>query len=192
MKEPVRTGGLSLNVAEADRSVLTFRMGTEMFGVQIANVKEIIEYSSVTPVPLAQDHVRGVINLRGRIAPVMDLQALFWKRQAEITRRSCIIIVESENAEDSGITGILVDAVSEVLHARAEDMEPPPSFGSNMRHDFLRGMVKTAEGIIIILDMERLLAVEHPGDLSADMRSFLKEKGAAGVSMPDESGVEKK
>lgn len=155
-------------LAAADSAVLTFRLADEMFGVDIRHVKEIIEYSTVTPVPMARQHVKGVINLRGRVAPVIDLQSLFWKREAATSNRSCIIIVEvAMPGSDSVLTGILVDSVSEVVEIRASDIERPPGFGANLRTDFIRGMVKLGETIVIVVEMERMLAAENVHEISS-------------------------
>lgn len=161
--------------AQADGAVLTFRLADEMFGVDIAHVKEIIEFSSVTPVPMARHHVRGVINLRGSVAPVIDLQSLFWKRETTTSKRSCIIIVESATADGASmLTGILVDAVSAVIEIRGSDIERPPGFGANLNRDFILGMVKLGETIVIIVEIERLLAAEQVQEISAmlDSRAF--------------------
>lgn len=155
-------------VQEKDSAILTFRLADEMFGVDIRHVREIIEFSTVTPVPMARHHVRGVINLRGSVAPVIDLQSLFWKREASTSRRSCIIIVEAQTADGTSVlTGILVDSVSEVLEIQASEIERPPGFGANLRSDFIRGMVKVGDVIVIIVEMQRLLAAEQVQEIAS-------------------------
>ena len=122
---------------------LTFALGGEMFAIGILNVKEIIEYGNLTQIPLMPSFIRGVINLRGSVAPVVDLAARFGGQASTPGRRSCIVIVEVTT--DDGVRhdiGLLVDAVSEVLDIPPAEIEPPPSFGAKIRADFIFGMGK--------------------------------------------------
>jgi len=144
---------------------LTFTLGGEMFAVGILNVKEIIEYGNLTEIPMMPAFIRGVINLRGSVVPVIDLAARFGSRQSEVGKRTCIVIVEvldtTDGSEYRHDIGIMVDAVSEVLEIPAGEIEPPPSFGARIRADFILGMGKVAGKFVILLNIERVLSVEE-------------------------------
>lgn len=147
---------------------LTFTLGGEMFAVGILNVKEIIEYGNLTEIPMMPAFIRGVINLRGAVVPVVDLAARFGGKVSDVQRRTCIVIVEITQDDTRHDIGIMVDAVSEVLEIQAADIEPPPSFGAKIRADFIAGMGKVAGKFVIILQIERVLSVDEMAML-ADM-----------------------
>jgi purine-binding chemotaxis protein CheW len=140
---------------------LTFTLGGEMFAVGILNVKEIIEYGSLTEIPMMPAFIRGVINLRGAVVPVIDLSARFGGKTAEVARRTCIVIVEVQQEEGRHDIGIMVDAVSEVLEIAGSEIEPAPAFGARIRADFIAGMGKVGGKFVIILDIMRVLSVEE-------------------------------
>jgi purine-binding chemotaxis protein CheW len=139
---------------------LTFMLAGEMFAIGILAIKEIIEYGHLTEVPMMPASVRGVINLRGAVVPVMDLQARFGRPASAVTKRTCIVIVETGDADDSQVIGVVVDAVNEVLELPASDIEPPPSFGSAIRSDFVCGMAKVRGKFVIVLDVANVLSIE--------------------------------
>ena len=149
------------------RQYLTFTLGGEMYAVETLSVKEIIEYGQVTAVPMMPPSIRGVINLRGAVVPVIDLKARFGGQATEITRRTCIVIIEIDEGEEQQVIGIVVDTVSEVLEIPAADIEPPPSFGARIRADFISGMGKIAGRFVILLDMGRVLSVAELAALSS-------------------------
>jgi purine-binding chemotaxis protein CheW len=132
-----------------------------MFAVGILNVKEIIEYGNLTEIPMMPAFIRGVINLRGSVVPVIDLSARFGGSQTEVGRRTCIVIVEVEDDEAKHDIGIMVDAVSEVLDIPGSEIEPPPAFGAKIRADFIFGMGKVAGKFVIILNINKVLSVEE-------------------------------
>ena len=138
---------------------LTFTLGGEMFAVGILNVKEIIEYGNLTEIPMMPSFIRGVINLRGAVVPVVDLSARFGHQASEVQRRTCIVIVEVKQEDIKQDIGIMVDAVSEVLEIRERDIEPPPSFGAKIRADFIAGMGKVSGKFVIILEIMRVLSI---------------------------------
>ncbi len=140
---------------------LTFNLGSEMFAVGILNVKEIIEYGNLTEIPMMPSFIRGVINLRGAVVPVVDLSCRFGHQTSEVQRRTCIVIVEVTQEDVKHDIGIMVDAVSEVLEIGVKDIEPPPSFGAKIRADFIAGMGKVAGKFVIILQIDRVLSVEE-------------------------------
>jgi purine-binding chemotaxis protein CheW len=139
---------------------LTFLLAGEMFAIGILAIKEIIEYGSLTPVPMMPPSVRGVINLRGAVVPVMDLLARFGKPPSPITKRSCIVIVEVAHGDERQVIGVAVDAVSEVLDIAPADIEPPPAFGARIRSDFIQGMGKVKGKFVILLDLDHALAMD--------------------------------
>ena len=147
--------------AESPPQYLTFVLGGEMFAVGILNVKEIIEYGQLTEIPMMPAFIRGVINLRGAVVPVIDLAARFGKTQSLIGKRSCIVIVEVRENELRHDIGLLVDAVSEVIEIPASDIEPPPSFGARIRADFIHGMGKVAGKFVILLNIVKVLSVDE-------------------------------
>lgn len=140
---------------------LTFKAGGEQFAVSIASIKEIIEYREVTPVPMMPAYLRGIINLRGRVVPVIDLLVRLGRASTETTRRTCIVILEVAHNEEQQYLGIVVDAVTAVLDIADADIEPPPSFGAKLRSDFISGMGKIGEQFVIILDIAQVLSVEE-------------------------------
>lgn len=146
---------------------LTFSSGSETFAIGILCVKEIIEYAGVTDVPMMSECIRGVINLRGAVVTVMDLAARFGRPRAEIGKRSCVIIVELEEAGEQHVVGILVDSVSAVLEIAPEDIEPPPGFGARIRTDFIAGMGKVNDRFVILLDVARVFSIEEIALLQA-------------------------
>lgn len=160
---------------------LTFTLAGEMFAVGILNVKEIIEYGSLTEIPMMPAFIRGVINLRGAVVPVIDLAARFGGRSAEVGRRSCIVIVEVQQEEGRHDIGIMVDAVSEVLEIPGTEIEPAPAFGAKIRADFIAGMGKVNQKFVIILDILRVLSVEEMAVI-ADAAGNT-ERAAAGDSI---------
>jgi len=152
---------VTTKVEEAPSQYLTFALGSEMFAVGILNVKEIIEYGNLTEIPMMPAFIRGVINLRGSVVPVIDLSARFGGSQTEVGRRTCIVIVEVPDDDARHDIGIMVDAVSEVLDIPGSEIEPPPSFGAKIRADFIFGMGKVAGKFVIILNINKVLSVEE-------------------------------
>lgn len=146
---------------------LTFQLGSEMFAIGILAIKEIIEYGAPTPVPMMPPMVRGVINLRGAVVPVMDLQARFGQPSATVGKRTCIVIVEVHNgSQERRVIGVLVDAVNEVIDIGAADIEAPPAFGAHIRADFIQGMGKVKGKFVILLDLDRVLSVDDLAPLT--------------------------
>ena len=137
---------------------LTFQLAGDEYGFGILRVKEILEYDTLTRVPSAPAAIRGVINLRGAVVPVVDLAVRFGLPATAVTRRTCIVIVEVRAGEEDIVMGVMVDAVSQVMDLAEHDIEPPPPFGAKVRVDYLVGMGKIGKGFVLILDIDRLLA----------------------------------
>ena len=140
---------------------LTFTVGKELFGLGILAVREIIEYQGLTVVPMMPAAIRGVINLRGAVVPVMDLSVRLGKAPADVSRRTCIVIVELELANEPQIVGVLVDTVNQVLEIPASEIEPAPSFGTKIRRDFIRGLGKLNGKFVVLLDAGQVLSLEQ-------------------------------
>lgn len=170
--------------AEAEsQQYLTFSLGGEMFAIGILNIKEIIEYGGLTTVPMMPDFIRGVINLRGAVVPVVDLSARFGRASSAITRRSCNVIIEVEAEGERQDIGIVVDSVSEVLEIPASEIEPAPAFGAKVRADFISGMGKVNGKFVIILDLNKVLSVNELAMLSQVDTPALLSAEAAGESV---------
>jgi purine-binding chemotaxis protein CheW len=148
------------DAAQQAQQYLTFMLGGEVFAIGILAIKEIIEYDSLTVVPMMPDCIRGVINLRGAVVPVMDLSARFGRSATAVTKRTCIVIVEIETAGERHDVGVIVDAVNEVLEIPAGEIEPPPAFGPKIRTDFIRGIGKVGGKFVIVLDNNQVLSVD--------------------------------
>jgi purine-binding chemotaxis protein CheW len=140
---------------------LTFYLDREEFGVGILKVKEILEYSTPTSVPMVPEFIQGVINLRGSVVPVIDLKAKFQMPDSDITKKSCVIIIEVNMEGDYTTMGILVDAVSEVMDIAPKDIEPSPSFGARIKVDFIQGMAKLENQFVMLLDLDKVLSIEE-------------------------------
>ena len=148
-------------VANREGKYLTFALAGEEYGIGILKVKEIIGLMAITTVPRTPDYVKGVINLRGKVIPVVDLRLKFGMESMEYTDRTCIIVVEIRGAERTILMGIVVDSVSEVLNIKAADIEDTPSFGSHLNTAFILGMAKLNGAVKILLDIDRVFREEE-------------------------------
>jgi len=140
---------------------LTFSLAGEEYGIGILKVKEIIGMMPITTVPRTPDFVKGVINLRGKVIPVVDLRRKFGMEEKAYTERTCIIVVEIKGQGGSVLTGIVVDSVSEVLNIKAGDVEDTPTFGIRVNTDYILGMAKVNGGVKILLDIDKVLSQEE-------------------------------
>jgi purine-binding chemotaxis protein CheW len=172
MNQLITTQGKTKSLAVADQTAppgqyLTFMLGGEVFAIGILNIKEIIDFGNLTEVPMMPVFVRGVINLRGSVVPVIDLSARFGRQSTKIARRTGIVIVEtnhqshSEEVTSHQDIGIIVDAVNEVIEIDSKDIEPAPAFGTKIRPDFINGMAKHQQGFIILLNVNQVLSVDE-------------------------------
>lgn len=160
-----QTANAGLVVQEQAGQYLTFLVGDESFAVSILDVKEIIEITNVTHVPLTPDFIYGVINLRGNVVPVIDLSARLKNRRAEISKRSCIVLVAVETSEAFQLIGMLVDEVREILEIPADNIQPAPDFGADIRTDFIQAMARVDDVFIILLAINRVLSLEELSQL---------------------------
>ena len=146
---------------------LTFRIGGDEYGLPILQVREIIEYQPITRVPNAPPAIIGVLNLRGSAVPVADLSRAFGRPESVITRRTCVVIVEVHHDTELTAVGMLVDSVSQVLELTEAQIRPPPSFGTPVSLDFLRGMGQVEQRFVLLLDCERVLSLDELRGLRA-------------------------
>lgn len=157
---------------------LTFRLEDEHYGLEILRVREIIGLMDITEVPRTPSHIRGVINLRGKIIPVIDLRTKFNMPAVEHTDQTCIIVIDAVFGDTTTLMGILVDAVSEVLDIAAEHIEPPPTLGEGIEAEFVRGLTKSDSKVTILIDVQRVLGshditgvletISNPGNAEAE------------------------
>lgn len=147
--------------ADESAQYLTFSVGSESFAIGILGIREIIEFAGLTEVPLMPGCIRGVINVRGAVVPVLDLAARFGRKATAITRRTCIVIVEVRSGDGHHDMGILVDAVNAVLEIPLGEIEPPPAFGARIRTDFIAGMGKVDGRFVILLEVDKVLSVDE-------------------------------
>jgi len=148
-------------MAEREGKYLTFSLAEEEYGIGILKIKEIIGMMPITPVPQTPEHVKGVINLRGKVIPVVDLRLRFGMESIEYDERTCIIVVEIAGQSGTVMIGIVVDAVSEVLNINGDDIEETPTFGSKLNTDYILGMAKMEGGVKILLDIDKVLSTEE-------------------------------
>lgn len=156
-----RAGAIAQAEPEAIQQFLTFRIGQEFFGMALTQTREILEYNGVTEVPLMPKFLRGVINLRGEVVPVIDLSVRIGRDPIQIQRRTCIIVVELDMEDQQHILGLLADAVSEVIEIAAGDIEDAPAFGARIRADFIQGIAKRDQDFIVLLDPHHVLSVRE-------------------------------
>jgi len=140
---------------------LTFTMGNEEYGISILKIKEIIGMMPITTVPQTPEFVKGVINLRGKVIPVIDLRLRFCMEAIPYTERTCIIVIEIEGDENTVLTGIVVDSVSEVLNIKDKEIEDTPTFGINMNTEYILGVAKMEDSVKILLDINKVLNGEE-------------------------------
>lgn len=154
-------------IADKEGKYLTFTLAGEEYGIGILMIKEIIGMMPITSVPQTPAYIKGVVNLRGKVIPIMDLRLRFGMPEIAYNERTCIIVVEIPGQSGTIRIGVVVDAVSEVLNIKGEDIEGPPSFGARLNTDTVLGMAKTGGGIKILLDIHRVLNSEEATLLAA-------------------------
>jgi len=156
-------------MAHQEGKYLTFTLDKEEYGIGILKIKEIIGMMPITSVPQTPDFVKGVINLRGQVIPVIDLRLRFGMKEIGYTERTCIIVVEIKQESGKIIIGIVVDSVSEVLNIKGEEIEPTPTFGTRLNTEYILGMAKISGGVKILLDIDRVLTSDEVDALEAGL-----------------------
>ena len=163
MAEAGRVGSEKKAASEREGKYLTFSLAGEEYGIGILKVREIIGMLSITPVPQTPSFVKGVINLRGQVIPVVDLRLKFGMPELEYTERTSIIVVEVKGQAGNIPIGIVVDSVSEVVSIRESEVEDTPTFGTRLDTEYILGMAKSEGGVKILLDIDRVLSGEELG-----------------------------
>ncbi len=156
----------AIKEAIEQQQYLTFLLANEECAISILKVREIIEYDTITTVPKMDPWMRGVINLRGSVVPVIDLAAKFGMEQKPVGKTTCIVIVETWFEDQQTTVGLIVDAVSQVMELSEDDIQPVPDFGTSVRMDYLIGMAQSGRKFALLLDVDKVLTTEELHDLS--------------------------
>jgi len=158
----------SINVAA---QYLTFKLKEEVFAIEISKVREVLEYTALTKVPRTPDFMSGIINLRGNVVPVIDLNLKLGMPQTERTIDTCIIIVEIAVSGETVVLGALTDSVQEVIEIEPENIEPVPRIGTNLNIEFLQGMGKKDDHFMMIFDIDKVFSIEDIAAVSGDINT---------------------
>jgi len=154
-------------VSDSTNQFLTFTLGDEVFALDISSVREVLEYTTITKVPRTPEYIRGVINLRGRAVPVVDVRLKFGMPETDRTVNTCIIIVEVKLEGEETVLGALADSVKEVMDIEPKDVEPAPRMGTSIKADFIKGIGKHNDDFIIILDIDKVFTEEELTQMAA-------------------------
>lgn len=166
MTQPVKQMSQAVEaMATKSGKYLTFTLAEETYGIGILKVKEIIGMMPITSVPQTPAFVKGVINLRGKVIPILDLRLKFSMEEIPYTERTCIIVVEIDSDDTTVMIGVVVDAVSEVLNIREDEIEEAPTFGTRLRTEHILGMAKMEGGVKILLNIDHVLSAEELASL---------------------------
>lgn len=152
---------MSVTEITTTRQYLTFKLGEAVFATDVAQVREVLDFTSITKIPRTPDFMSGVINLRGNVVPVVDLRLCFEMSKTEKTVNTCIVVVEVSLDGESNVIGALADSVEEVVDLEPDQIEPAPRIGTQIRTDFIKGMGKRDGKFIMILDIDRVFAPEE-------------------------------
>lgn len=155
---------------------LTFVIGADTFALSLLKVREIIEYDVVTHVPRMPEWIRGVINLRGSIVPVIDIAVKFQQPSKDVGKQTCIVITEVQSGDDTSVMGVIVDSVREVVDWSQDDIQPPPSFGTRLKADYLLGMAGTGKKFSLILDIDKILSIDELLELATTEEALAKSE----------------
>ena len=158
-----------------DNQFLTFSLSDQLFGIDILDVKEILEYGGITRIPLVPDYIRGVLNLRGNVVPVIDLKARFDWGTSEESKLTCIVIVEASADNETTELGIMVDAVNEVSNLSEDEIQATPNFGAKIRLDFISSIGKKDDKFVIILDVDNVLSIEELSQLNESLQTVAEK-----------------
>lgn len=156
-----------MTTTNQSKQYLTFTLANEVYGLEVSSTREVVDYTVITPIPKTPDWIRGVLNLRGNVIPVLDLKLRLGMGTTERTKNACILILEIELDGESMVMGVLADSVQEVLEIETSQIEPPPRFGAKVSTAYIRGMGRRAEGLFIILDIDRVFSTREV-ELAAD------------------------
>lgn len=160
------------------RQYLTFKLGNEVFGIDVAKVREVLDLTTITKIPKTPDFMSGVINLRGSVVPVVDLRLCFHMSETRRTRNTCIVVVEVMLEDESTVIGALADSVEEVIDLEPNQIQPAPKIGTQLQTDFIKGMGKRESQFIVILDIDRVFSAEELSAVRSAEGSALVEATA--------------
>ena len=146
---------------EQREQYLAFTLGGETFAMDIRSIREVIQFGGITEVPLMPPFIRGVINLRGSVVPVIDLYVRFGRQPGAVAQRTCVVILELAQGDGAVELGVMVDNVSEVLSIAASEIEPAPAFGNDLRAEFIAGVAKVGDRFVVLLDVNHVLSVDE-------------------------------
>ncbi len=152
---------MSVSDITETRQYLTFKLGTEVFGIDVAKVREVLDFTTITEIPRTPEFMSGVINLRGSVVPVVDLRLCFQMSKTERTRNTCIVVVEVLLDGEATVIGALADSVEEVIDMEPSEIQPAPRIGTQIRTDFIHGMGRRESQFIMILDIDRVFSAEE-------------------------------
>ncbi|HEY6348303.1 MAG TPA: chemotaxis protein CheW [Candidatus Angelobacter sp.] len=175
---------VAVKEAVEQQQYLTFLLGGEECAINILKVREIIEYETITIVPKMAQWVRGVINLRGAVVPMVDLAAKFGMEQKPVSKTTCVVIVETQFENQQAIVGLIADAVSQVMELSAEDIQPVPDFGTRVKMDYLLGMAQSGRKFALLLDVDKVLTTEELHNLS-EVSAYAESIAAAQAAGED-------
>ncbi|HEX4007921.1 MAG TPA: chemotaxis protein CheW [Acidobacteriaceae bacterium] len=167
------------NAITETRQYLTFRLGNEIFAIDVAKVREVLDLTTITSIPRTPDFMSGVINLRGSVVPVVDLRLCFEMSKTESTRNTCIVVVEVMLEDEPTVIGALADSVEEVIDLEPEQIQPAPRIGTEIRTDFIRGMGRRDTQFIMILDIDGVFAADQLAAIHAQDTGKLTAEAAA-------------
>jgi len=173
--------GADTKQEDEHQQFLTFVSAGEVYGVNILSIKEILEHGELTHVPMMPEYVRGVMNLRGSVVPVIDLSVRLGRPVSGVAKRTCIVIIEVRYENDVLDVGVVVDAVNQVMEIAAESIEPAPPFGANIRTDFIAGMGRIQDKFVVLLDVDHVLSIEE--------LSLLEHTGKVGANLLTENSL---
>lgn len=177
-----------LNTADEPVQYLTFTLDGEAFATEIVQVREVLEFSQVTKVPRTPDYMRGVINLRGSVVPVVDLRLLFGMQEGEATVDTCIIIAEIRIDGHLTVIGALADSVQQVIDLERDQLEPAPRLGTRINTEYIRAMGKHDGGFVIILDMNRVFSLDQLDVVQASSQNVSVDELSPAEAEPDDAG----
>lgn len=183
MGQLIRTRQRALQEAQTRQpraqKYLTFRLAEDTYGLEVIRVKKIIEYSGLVHVPMVPPFIKGILNLLGQVVPVIDLSVCFGIEAEEVTRQTCIVIVEVQRGDACVDMGVIVDAVHNVIELKQENIAPAPDFGDHVRAHFIHGIGKLDEQFIMLLDMSYVLSAEDLGHIARLREEELKRQRQA-------------
>jgi purine-binding chemotaxis protein CheW len=152
---------MSVSEITETRQYLTFKLGEEIFAIEVAKVREVLDLTNISKIPRTPDFMSGVINLRGKVVPVVDLRLCFEMSKTEKTVNTCIVVMEMLVEGEPTVIGALADSVEEVIDLEPEQIQPAPRIGTQIRTDFIKGMGKHDENFIVILDIDKVFSAEE-------------------------------